>query len=112
MQTVNICTDLLYQHAVYMVAIEKYGTFFLYLLVGLFLIYTGRKIGLAGESLGKQNRSDIDEAKVLYCWSYICGWVGVFITIFGIFTMLPKELDVLAAQKIPPACIEYSLLKK
>jgi hypothetical protein len=105
----NICTDLLYKHAVYMVAIEKYSTFAPYLFVGIFLVYTARKIGLAGERLGTKNRSDIDEAKVLYCWSYICGWVGAFIVIYGVFTMIPKELDVLAAQKIPAACIEFSL---
>jgi hypothetical protein len=112
MQMNNICTDLLYRHAVYMVALEKYSTFALYLFVGMFLVYTGRRIGLAGESLGTKHRSYIDDAKVLYCWSYICSTLGAFIMIYGLLTMLPKELDVLAAGKIPASCIESILLKK
>jgi len=112
----NICTDLLYRHAVYMAALEKYSTYSLYLLVGIFLIYTGRRIGLAGEKLGTKNRSDIDDARVLYCWNYACSTLGAFIMIYGLLTMIPKQLDVLAAQKIPAVCIDYSiefsLLKK
>lgn len=95
-----------------MVALEKYGTFLLYLLVGLFFIYTTIKLGQAKDALNTQKQSDIDESKVLHCWGYICGWLGVFIIIFGTLTIIPKSLGVLAAQKIPPACIEFSLLKK
>ena len=112
MQTVNICTDLLYKHAVYMVALEKYGTFLLYLLIGLFFIYTAIRLGSAEDALNTQKQSNTDESKVLHLWAYICSWSGAFIILYGTLTMLPKELDVLAAQKIPPACVEFSLLKK